>query len=230
MKTSFKLCMTTMFLFLSVETYCQGFVRTVDGKNYWSDVKFDKIDDHDDIAVKDGRRIIRIPKSEILLLEYMEEGLSILQPDKLNKVEPVPFNDDIASFMAEGKRVYIPLASSIIQQRWAAKRLRELMIENAYWQVVGCEEEADFIMEYVFDDTGSDHAYLLFTDRNGTKFLSTSNFSVSDLIPMNAGEKSAEKIFKYVYIDFVMKGKLAKSAKKVKKPNKSNHFSLYYLW
>jgi hypothetical protein len=145
----------------------------------------------------------------------------------LNKVEPVPFNDDIAFFMAEGKRDYIPLASSIIQQRWAAKRLRELMIENAYWQVVGCEEEADFIMEYVFDDTGSDHAYLLFTDRNGTKFLSTSNFSVSDLIPMNAGEKSAEKIFKYVYIDFVMKGKLAKSAKKVKKPNKSNHFSLY---
>lgn len=228
-KQNVKLYMTILFLFFSSNTFSQVFVRTLDGKNYWSKLNFEKIEKEDYISVNDGRRILRISKSDILLIEDMEEGLEILQPDKVNKVKPEAFNDNLAAFFAANKKVYIPLASNAMQQRWGAKRLRELVEENYFWQLVGCEEEADLIMEYVFDDRGSDHAYLLFSDRNGTKVLSTSNVSASDFIAVHAGEESAEELFKNHFIYGIVSGNIEKKTRKSKNLNEKNHFALYYL-
>lgn len=230
MKTNYRHFWGVFFLmFFSVSTFCEDFIRTVDGKNYWVNLNASKIEDIDEIPIEEGRRIIRISKSDILLIEFMEEGLKILQPEKLHKVDPAIFNDDLDSFLAKGKRVYVPLASSSVQQRWGAKRLRELIMEDKYWQVVGCEDEADFILEYVFDDKGSDHAYLLFSDRRGTNIMSTQSLSASDWVPVHAGEESAEKLYKRAVRRCIGIGQVSLKARKEINSQKKSHKSLYYL-
>lgn len=192
---------------LMVQAQDFDFVRTVDGKNYWANVRIEKFDDVEDISVQDGRRMLRIPVSDVLLIEYLGSGLKILQPDKIKKVPPVPFDRDLESFLKRGKKVYIPLASNINQQRWGSKKLRELLMEDNYWEIVGCEDEADFILEYVFDDKGADHAYLMVSDRNGKHVLSTSNVGARDFSPVWAGEESGEKLHKKVMTKCIMEGK-----------------------
>ena len=205
---------------VAVTSYSQGIIFTVEGKMYWVNEKTDNIANLEEVCVEDGRRILRIPISDIVSIEYMEQGLKILQPDKLKKVEPVAFDNDLDAFLASGKRVYIPLSSGIMQQRWGAKKIIELVSETDYWKVVGCEDEADFIMEYVFDDSGKDHAFLLFSDRLGNKVLSSFIVGASDFVPVHAGEESAEKLYKTYIKKYIFEGKLSKIVKKDKKVSK----------
>ena len=216
------LSLTTVFV------YSQALISTTDGRLCWVKGNAEKLTELGEISAEEGRRIVKIPASNVVTIEDMEEGLKILQSDKLKKRPAVAFEDNIESFFARGKKVYIPLASGIIQQRWGAKRLIELMMESYYWDLVACEEEADFIMEYVYDDQGSDHAYLLFSDRLDKKVLSTRNVSASDFIPVHAGEESAEKLFNTFLKRKFFLGKMAESVYKPKKANKYNHGSLYY--
>ena len=215
-----KIFLTVALMMVAMSSYSQGVIFTVDGKMFWVNEKIDNFANLEDVSVEDGRRIIRIPISDIVSIEYMEQGLKILQPYKLKKVEPVAFDNNIDAFLASGKRVYIPLSSGIIQQRWGAKKLIELVNETDYWKIVGCEDEADFIMEYVFDDKGKDHAYLLFSDRLGKKILSSFSVGATDFVPVHAGEESAEKLFKGYIKKYIFEGKLSKIVKKDKKASK----------
>lgn len=219
---SIVLSLTTVFV------YSQALISTTDGKFYWVNGNTENLSKLDVIGAQEGRRVVRIPVTNVVTVEDMEHGLEILQSDKLKKIPAVAFEDNIESFFAQGKKVYIPLASGIIQQRWGAKRLIELMMESDYWHLVACDEEADFIMEYVFDDKGSDHAYLLFSDRSGNKVLSTWNVAASDFVPVHAGEESAEELFDTFLKRKFFLGKMAESVHKTQKANKSNHGSLYY--
>lgn len=209
----------------------QDFVRTIDGKNYWADLKTDNIDGLEEIAVQDGRRLVRIPVSSVLLIEYMESGLKVLQPDKLQKIPPVAFNDDLESFLGKGKHVYIPFANTVLAQRSGAKHLRELIAESGYWEIVGCDEEADFILEYVFDDKGKDHAYFIISDRMGNNILSAPKVGASDWIPEDAGKESADKMYKR-HIKNILTDKfnnkyIKKNIQKQKKGTEKNHNCLY---
>ena len=210
---------TILLMLLPMLASAQTFIRTVDKNNYWSESSLDQILAMDEIPVNDSRRIIRIKKSDIVLLEDMEAGLKILQPDKINKIEPRAFNDNLESFLAKGKRVYIPLASSITQQRWGARQLRELFEESDYWELVGCEDEADFILEYVFEEKGRDKANIVVTDRMGRGILYTTQLSANDWVPADAGKESAEKLFKYFFLKCVCKGKIKSKAKFIKNPS-----------
>lgn len=204
------------------------FVRTVDGKNYWTNVKTEKFDDVTDLSVESGRRVIRIPVSDILLIEYMDKGVKILQPDKLKKVKPVPFDGDLESFIAKGKKVYIPFSYNKSQLRWGGKKMRELLMADNYWEIVGCEDEADFILEYIFDDNGADHAYLLLSDRNGKNILYTSSVGAREFSPIWAGEESAEKLYKKL-MKRISGGNFKKSVKEAKGPSDKTHNCLYYM-
>ena len=216
---------------LSLLTLClsaQDFIYTVDGNAYWTDENVKDIKTIDELVIEVGRKYVRIPKSDIVLIEYMEGGVVVLQPEKIKKVEPVAFNGDLLSFMERGKRVFIPYSSSDLYQRTGARRLRELLMESGYWNIVPCEKEADFIFEYVFDDKGNDHAYLMASDRTGKKILSTNSKFVSGFSPTKAARESAEKLYKKVFTNRILKGKLGTAARQ-ESPKKSNHFCPYYI-
>lgn len=221
---------TTIVFPVAITTmYAQDFILTADRKTYWTRENITNIKDINEVIVEVGRRIVRVPTSEIVLIEYEKNGLVILQPERIRKVEPVAFDGDLMSFMEKGKRVYIPYSSKDICQRSGARHLRDLLSESDYWEVVYTEDEADIILEYIFDDEGIDHAYLMVSDRRGTPVLSTSSVRARDINPTTAGEESARKLYKNVFEKCILKGKLKNYSKKRKKPNKKNHDCLYFI-
>lgn len=196
-----------LFIFCACCTsmlHSQGFVYTTDGKMYFSE---SKDWDTDIINVNVGDYTKHISKSDIVLIEHMENGIMFFQKEKLHPVEPKAYDGDYVSFLAKGRKVYVPLASTTITVRWGAKRLRELLVEDGYWTVVGCPEEADFILTYKFSEEGRDHAYLLIYDRMDESVLKSPKVSAKDFIPAHAGIESAEKLFKRYIKEDLQAGK-----------------------
>ena len=183
----------------------QSLIRTVDGKNYWINMSVETVNNSKTITAKDGDKIVRIPKSEIVLIEYEKDGLEILQPDKIRKVDPVEFDGDYESFLAKGKSVYIPLASDDAVQRSGSRRLRILIQRSKYFTMADCEDEADFILKYVFDDRGKDKACLKYLDRMGNVVLTTQKVNASYIGADRAGGKSVDKLAQDI-VSYVMTG------------------------
>ena len=207
MKKKIKSGLILLFSMLSITVFGQDFIQTVDGKQYWADIDNE---DFDEIPVADGRGTKRISKSDIVLIEYMEAGLKILQKDKIKHVEPVAYDGNLSDFIKQGKKIYIPMASFTVQQRYGAKKLRELLMEDGYWTIVGCEDEADFILEYVFDDRGKDHAYLLFSDRFHKEIMYSHSVSADWFVPTRTAEESAEELYEKHIVKGIKNGKLKK--------------------
>lgn len=183
--------------------YAQGFIYTTDGKMYFTEVKnLDK--DFVNVNIGDYNKLI--PKSEIVLVEYMEDGIEIFQKEKIDSIEPHAFDGNYAKFLAQGQKVYVPVASTTIAVRWGAKRLRELLLAEGYWKLVGCAEEADFILTYKFNEDGRDHAYLFIYDRNDEAILQSPRVGAKDFVPAHAGEESAEKLYKRFLVNGLHKG------------------------
>lgn len=180
-------------LFFAVPSlYAQTFFQTVDGKCYWTD---EEIEQGKEITGKQGMRITRIQASDIVLIEHIERGAEVLKPDKIKPVAPVAFSGRVEDFCAAGKKVYVPVASNSVQQRWGAKRLSENLLGDGHWQIVGSAEQADFLVEYVFDPRGSDKAYLRLTDRAGKLIRRTHSVSARDWSAEDAGKESAEELY-----------------------------------
>ena len=194
-----------IWLCYSQSMSAQCFITTVDGKMYFSEMK-ELSTAKDRIVVKSGDLDVTIRKTDIMLVEYMENGIEIVQEDKIKAIAPIAFDGDIAAFIAEGKKVYVPMASSSIRNRWGAKRLRELIIDDSYWKLVGCEDEAEFILNYSFSDEGHDHARLIFSDRTGKKILTSKKVGASGWFPTKVGIESAEDLYKKYITKGIMKG------------------------
>ena len=122
----------------------------------------------------------------------------------------VAYDGNLSDFIKQGKKIYIPMASFTVQQRYGAKKLRELLMEDGYWTIVGCEDEVDFILEYVFDDRGKDHAYLLFSDRFHKEIMYSHSVSADWFVPTRTAEESAEELYEKHIVKGIKNGKLKK--------------------
>lgn len=170
----------------------QNFIQTSDGKCYWTE---DTLGNAGEVKINSGMKIQRVAVADIVLVENMEYGAEVLHPEKLRPVEPVAFVGGVTSFCAAGKKVYIPIASERVEQRWGARRLSELLLIDKHWQVVGSAEQADFLLEYVFDNKGRDKAYLRLKDRMGKQILQSRTTGAHDWVPKDAGTESANKLY-----------------------------------
>lgn len=202
MKKSFFI-IASLFLSIGV-THAQGLLETVSGKCYYM---ADEITEANSYTVKNGFDIILISKDSVLLYEDMELGVHLFAPDKIHRANPTAYSGDASSYFAQGKKVHIPLTSDKIAQRWGSRFLLKAIMEDNYWIVVGCAAEADFILEYVYDEKGSDHAYLRLSDGNKKTVLKTGSVSASDWVPAHAGEESSEKLYKKYLKKGIYKGK-----------------------
>lgn len=208
---SFRLIFCSIWvLLLSTQlAYSQAFVYTVDGMMYFTEAEnLNK----DRISVEIDRNVTKsIPKSDIVLIEYLEDdGMDILQKDKIVAVEPVKYNGDLQSFIAKGKKVYIPVSSTSVANRWGGKILRELLLKDGYWKLVGCEDEADFILRYIYSDEGRDHAVLVIYDRMDNVVAKSPKEGASYMWASRAGEKSGEKLYKKYIQKGILKGEFKK--------------------
>lgn len=186
-----------IMLLVSANAFAQDYIKPVNGKPFYADV----IDVTDSTITYDrGRLTTTSPLKDIILVEYEEEGVMVYNPEYLSTVDP---NKCSGKLWALGNCAYVPCFGKETSQREGAKLLKELLIREGAWKIVDCPEEAHFIIRYVFDDTGLDHAYLLMTDRDGKAFFQSPNVSARDLNRTDAGRESAQKLFDLHLLPFI---------------------------
>lgn len=148
---------------LSLHLLCfpQDLIQLKDGKTLWANNTL-TTDSYIEITLGNNSRQ-QYPLKDIVLVEYLEGGLTYYDSSFLKIIDEQTIK---APYFKEGDNVYIPFSSTRVAQRCGSIRLRELVQHYGYWNVVNSPLEAHFILEYVFNDNGADHAYLLLTSRD----------------------------------------------------------------
>jgi len=67
--------------------------------------------------------------------------------------------------MKKGHKVFIPVTSKIQGNLLGNIFMRELLPEYNYWQIVNSEEEAEFILNFIYDEEGRDKVYFTLETR-----------------------------------------------------------------
>lgn len=216
-----KFLFVTLFLFVSI--YVSGkdhYIKLVNGDGFC----VEKIILQKDVVVYENDNAeIEIPKEQVKLIEYAHGSVVIYNNDAINHIE-ITGSEPASSLISKGRCCYIPIAASKIAQRRGALKLKELVSESNYWKMVDCKEEAHFILKYVFDDSGSDKAYLIMTRRNGDVIYKSKSVGARDWVPSDAGEESAEGLYKKVLKKYFQKGILGKYKVVSKEPVPENGY------
>lgn len=180
----------TFFWMIAQIVLGQDLIKLTNGSSYF--VEIQSID-NDVVTYNNGNRTVTRSIDEIALVEYLEGGVEYFHLESLQIISP----DDIETPVdKKGNKVYIPFSSDKVAHRCGALKLRELVAESGLWQVVDCEEEAHFVMEFVYSDTGKDHGFVNIKDRYGNIIHQTPKVYNSDIVPSHKGEEIAEKLFK----------------------------------
>jgi len=178
------------FFFGFVNMNAQDYIKPIEGKGFYAKVTKE---DSDEIFYESNRTKFTIPKKEVILIEYLERGVVIYNKEYIKELDVSNYRGFL---YAEGNSVYIPFHSNKSAQRGGAIELRKLLAGDGFWKVVDCEQEAHFIMEYVFDEySGLDKAYFRIKNRNGKILYTSEKVRAKDFVPYHAGQKSATKLY-----------------------------------
>lgn len=186
-----------VFLWLTMTScicYSFSYFLTVDGKRYFGNVK-QETDKYYIVELEKEDRTVKIVKDKIVLIEHEENGVEIFKPECLDSVSP---NTAVSPFYNKKNNIYIPMSSTKIAQRSGSGTLKMLLVNDTLLNIVDTEEQAHYIMKYVFDDRGADKAYVEVEDRTGKKVYMSPKVSARDFVPWHAGEESAEKLYKII--------------------------------
>jgi hypothetical protein len=183
---------SVIFFLAGTILYAQDYIKPVNEKGFYADIK----DQSGDYIVYESNDIeFSIPKSEIVLVEYLERGVVLYNKQYIKELDLTNYTDLLYS---KGNNIYVPFASNKIAQRAGSITLRKLLEEDGFWNMVDCEQEAHCIIEYVFNGSGRDRAYLRIKDRKGTILYESPTVSASDWVPYHAGEESATDLYKKI--------------------------------
>ncbi len=189
----------TAFIFcISLFGYTQNFVKLTNGNSVWID---DVSDNGETVTFKpkDGFGY-SVNKKDIAYIEYLEGGLHYINTDNIIDLNTTELQktakEDPNKLIQKGNSVYIPFSSTKVVTRSGGIRLRKMVQELGYWNVVGCDKEAHFILEFVYDERGKDKAYIILKTRDNIIFYKSKKVSAKDFIPSHAGQESAEKLFR----------------------------------
>src|SRR5574344_387808 len=193
MKTKSNLRIITVvifFFFVFNLTNAQDYIKLINVMSYYSEI----IEDSDDYIIHKSNRVeLKIPKSEIKLIEYLELGLVIYNEKYINSNNSPK---DRESLFEKGSSVYVPFSSTKVVKRSGGLKLRELLKEDGFWNLVDCEMEADFIIEYLYLEKGRDKARIIIKDRTGNIIYESPKVSAKDFVPSHAGRESATKLYR----------------------------------
>ena len=150
----------------------------------------------DTIFYESNRTKFTIPKKEVKLIEFLERGIVIYNKEYVQNID---ISDYKGLLYFKGNSIYIPFASNKVVQREGSIQLRRLLVDDGFWKIVDCPQEAHCIMEYVFDESGLDKAYLRIKDRSGNIIYTSPKVRAADFVPSHAGQESATKLYeKYI--------------------------------
>ena len=181
-----------LFVLVSCSAYSFSYFLTIDGKRYFGNIK-EETDTYYMVELEKEDRVVKLNKDALVLIEHEENGLELFKPEYCHNVDP---SSASTPFYDRNNCIYIPISSSRIAQRSGSGTLKMLLVEDSLWNIVDTEEQAHYIMHYVFDDRGADKAYIEVEDRNGNRVYVSPKVSARDFVPWHAGEESAEKLYR----------------------------------
>lgn len=190
MKKTLLIIASTLLAAFSANGQC--FIQTTDGKCYWTD---DDIKNAKEVECTKGLKVEQIPVWKIAIVENIEKGVDVRKPEAIKEIPAVAYDGNFIEFIAPGRKVYVPVASKVVQQRHGAMQLSKELLADDRWEMVGSAEQADFIVEYVFVPEGQDKAYIRIKDRMGNTVARSKTMRAADWVEEDAGKESAEKLY-----------------------------------
>lgn len=188
-----KLLVFSFLCLLGQFVFAQDLVRRTNGE-----ILFTKIEsiDSEKISYSVGPRQVSISVDSIAFIEYLEGGVEYFNRNSIQKIDPKEI-DGLAH--RHGNKVYVPFSSETVAQRSGSLKLKELITNSGLWEVVACEEEAHFIMKFVYSEEGKDHGTIVILDRLGNLLYESPKVKNSDFVPSHKGQEIAESLFrKYI--------------------------------
>jgi hypothetical protein len=129
-----------------------------------------------------GRVEFTIPTRLIDFIEYggqrivyykykpAEHDINTPELQKLSKEDPL-------SLIKQGSKVFIPITSTSIERNYLGNIfMREFLPDYSLWEVVPSEQEAQFILNYFYDENGRDKIYFTLKTRDNKVFYSSGIF------------------------------------------------------
>lgn len=146
----------------------QDLIKLTNGESFFTEIQSVK---DGKVTYQKGPQTMTLPVSDIALIEFKETGVEYFNKNALIVIDPKTIGTPICK---KGNKVYIPFSSHFVTQRSGALRLREIVAEDGFWETVDCEEEAHFILEFVYSEKGRDNAVVDLKDRSGNLVYETS--------------------------------------------------------
>lgn len=194
--------MKRLFIIITLCLLCQvifgqDLLKLTNGKSLFVEIQSVN---NDEVVYQKDNRTVTLSIDEVALIEYLEGGVEYYHKESLQTIN---IENIEAPVYQKGNKVYIPFSSDKVAHRCGALKLRELVSKSDLWQVVDCEEEAHFIMEFVYSERGKDHGYINIKDREGNLIYQTPKVRNSDFVPSHKGEEIAERLFKKYIRHFI---------------------------
>ncbi|MDR2410074.1 MAG: hypothetical protein LBE13_18465 [Bacteroidales bacterium] len=98
------------------------------------------------------------------------------------------------------RNVFVPTSSENITERAGRLRIKQILSQKGYWNVVETPYEAHFIFEFFIDEKGIDRAYFVIKSRNGDMLYTSKRIRrISGSNKRSEGYKTAEALFEDEY-------------------------------
>jgi len=185
-----------LLAFLPTILSAQSFIKQTDGKYFEGEIK----SQNDSAVVIKGKDMgdFSINKRDIAFIEFQESGLLYFNKSGIKEIKG-------SGETVRGSSAFVPISSDNIAERYGKRKMKELLKKEGFWKVADCDLEADFIINYVFDDKGRDHAYFEIKARDGSLIFRSSSVGARDFVPGDAGEESAQKLYKKYIVKYQKK-------------------------
>jgi len=202
MKKIITILLTLLISVMALSQDKNSIIKLTDGNKYR--VKIILLD-LDRITYETENDIMRSTKiEEVEFVETENDGFVFYQYDKEEHdiynetLKSISENEPMELIKQEGK-VFIPISAKDYKTVLGRFFIKDKISESNLWQVVDTEYEAEFILEYYFEEKGRDKNYFVLKTRDGAEFYRSKNIlTSSSYIPMNEAKKSVEKLYKKV--------------------------------
>jgi hypothetical protein len=101
----------------------------------------------------------------VIYYNYLPADHDIYTPElqKISKERPL-------ELMKKGGKVFIPITIKTEGNMLGNIFMRELLPDYNYWEIVNSEQEAEFILNFIYDDSGRDKVYFTLKTRDNNIF------------------------------------------------------------
>ena len=202
MKKIITILLTLLISVMALSQDKNSIIKLTDGNKYR--VKIILLD-LDRITYETENDIMRSTKiEEVEFVETENDGFVFYQYDKeehdiYNETLKSISENEPMELIKQGGKVFIPISAKDYKTVLGRFFIKEKISESNLWQVVDTEYEAEFILEYYFEEKGRDKNYFVLKTRDGAEFYRSKNIlTSSSYIPMNEAKKSVEKLYKKV--------------------------------